>query len=178
MSKAILFSIGHSNHPEGVFIKCLKRHSITTLIDVRSVPYSRFNPQFNRAALEDSLDKAGIKYSFKGDALGGRAHPDADMVALIAKLARYVKRHAGDGTAMCMMCSEGHPKDCHRHWWFGQFLTMYFPEIEIRHIHPTKEFTPADAKFTPKMVKEFGEFEFPKLWGRVKTAMKQKKKGS
>jgi len=47
-----LFTVGHSNHPAEKFIHLLDVHSINTLVDVRSTPYSQFNPQFNKSALQ------------------------------------------------------------------------------------------------------------------------------
>src|SRR5258708_11449332 len=53
-----IFSIGHSNHPIVHFLGLLARHDIAALADVRSTPYSRFNPQFNRETLAEHLPTA------------------------------------------------------------------------------------------------------------------------
>ncbi len=71
-----LFSIGHSIHPTGVFVELIQGHEVESVADVRSMPFSRFNPQFNRHALERDLREAGIRYLFLGEELGGR--PDGD----------------------------------------------------------------------------------------------------
>jgi len=57
-----LHTIGHSTRPADLFIGLLRMHEITTLADVRSVPRSRHNPQFDREALAASLAVAGIGY--------------------------------------------------------------------------------------------------------------------
>lgn len=57
-----VFTIGHSNHPIETFIALLRAHKIEALADVRSFPGSRWNPQFNQAALRQSLKDAGIAY--------------------------------------------------------------------------------------------------------------------
>src|SRR5271156_6039754 len=57
-----VFTIGHSNHPIEAFIALLRAHKIEALADVRSFPGSRRNPQFNQAALRESLKDAGITY--------------------------------------------------------------------------------------------------------------------
>ena len=57
-----VFTIGHSNHPIETFIGLLRAHKIEALADVRSFPGSRWNPQFNQAALRQSLKDAGITY--------------------------------------------------------------------------------------------------------------------
>ena len=67
-----VFTIGHSTHPVEYFVDLLRRHGVTALADVRSAPYSRFNPQFNREALEQALDANDIKYVFLGRELGAR----------------------------------------------------------------------------------------------------------
>ena len=54
-----IFTIGHSNHPAGHFLSLLGRHGITALADVRTTPYSRFNPQYRRETLAASLHEAG-----------------------------------------------------------------------------------------------------------------------
>ena len=69
---AVLYTVGHSNHPIGRFIELINAAGIELIVDVRSVPFSRFAPQFNRAALEKSLASARIGYHYLGDLLGGR----------------------------------------------------------------------------------------------------------
>ena len=67
-----VFTIGHSNHAAGVFLELLFRHEIEEVVDVRSSPHSRYNPQFNRKTLQAALSEAGIGYVFMGAELGGR----------------------------------------------------------------------------------------------------------
>ena len=67
----IVFTIGHSTHPLDRFIALLKQHNITALCDIRSRPYSRMNPQFNRDNLKKSLEEKDIVYIFLGKELGG-----------------------------------------------------------------------------------------------------------
>jgi len=65
-----VFTIGHSTHAIDVFVGLLKRNGVTQLIDVRTIPRSRHNPQFEQTALEKSLPAAGIAYRHM-KALGG-----------------------------------------------------------------------------------------------------------
>ena len=67
-----VFTIGHSTHPIEEFISLLKAASITVVGDVRSRPYSRMNPQFNREPFRNALAAAGIRYVFLGAELGAR----------------------------------------------------------------------------------------------------------
>src|SRR6202521_1160216 len=69
----VIFTIGHSTHPQKRFIALLLQHGITALCDVRSKPYSRVNPQFNREELKESLRERCIKYVFLGKELGARS---------------------------------------------------------------------------------------------------------
>src|ERR687892_511794 len=67
-----LLTIGHSNHPIEHFLALLARHAVETVADVRSVPYSRFAPQYRKAPLASTLADAGIGYLFLGEPLGGK----------------------------------------------------------------------------------------------------------
>ena len=72
-----VFTVGHSNHPLEHFIGLLRRHGVTAIADVRSKPYSRMNPQFNREDLSEALKAAGIVYVFLGKELGARTEDPA-----------------------------------------------------------------------------------------------------
>src|SRR5690348_1557234 len=63
---SMVYTIGHSNHPAGRFVELLRQHGIAAVADVRSTPYSRFNPQFRREALAATLKEAGIHHVFLG----------------------------------------------------------------------------------------------------------------
>jgi len=118
MAKTI-YTIGHSNKTLPVFLKTLKKHGIQVLVDVRTIPLSRFYPHFNRNALQSALEKRDIQYLWRGQNLGGRGvnvgYEDAiDEVVRMAK-----------GKRVCVMCSEGDYHKCHR-------LTMLAPSFEER----------------------------------------------
>jgi hypothetical protein len=67
-----LFTIGHSTHSWEKFLELLRQHRIETVADVRSSPYSQFNPHFNREPLQLALRQQGISYVFLGEELGAR----------------------------------------------------------------------------------------------------------
>ena len=67
-----IYTIGHSNHEWRDFLVLLHQYGIEMLVDVRSAPYSRYSPQFNRELLAPSLEAEGIGYAFAGEYLGGR----------------------------------------------------------------------------------------------------------
>jgi uncharacterized protein (DUF488 family) len=121
----IVYTIGHSNHTIEAFIALLKKHGITALADVRSAPYSRFQPQFNKDALERSLKAEGIKYVFLGKELGARSndrscyqsgrvrYPLLAKTVLFRKGLERVMAGAQD-FKIAIMCAEKEPLECHR----------------------------------------------------------------
>src|SRR5262245_42911466 len=68
-----IYTIGHSNHPLERFIGLLQENNITAVANVRSNPYSRHNPQYNREQLASALRDRGIAYVFVGKELGARS---------------------------------------------------------------------------------------------------------
>ena len=121
----IIHSIGHSDHELETFIALLHRSGITTLVDVRSQPYSRWVPQFNRETLVPILTEAGLTYLFMGDTLGGRPSDDAqeadeqpnyDRIAATPGFQAAVGQllELARTNTVAMMCSEGDHRRCHR----------------------------------------------------------------
>jgi uncharacterized protein (DUF488 family) len=149
-----LHTIGHSNVPLEHLLQLLAQHRIECVIDVRSVPFSRYCPQYNRVALADALSKAGIGYRFEGERLGGRIQdPDCyldkrvpeykkgflhriDYAILVQKpfFAAGLKVVADlAGTQrIALICSEENPDHCHR----SLLLTRRLLELghEVLHI--------------------------------------------
>jgi len=125
-----LHTIGHSTHPAGLFTGLLRAHGIEMLADVRSVPRSRHNPQFDREVLAASLETAAIGYVHL-PALGGMRRPRADSVNLglrrsgfrgyadhmqTDEFQRGLERLEGLARkgATAIMCAEAEPSRCHR----------------------------------------------------------------
>jgi len=126
MSEALeILTVGHSNHPIERFLELLRRNRVTAVADVRSSPFSRYNPQFNKETLQQALKDAGIAYIFLGKELGGRS-PDKgcyedgriqyDRVARTDTFREGIER-VRKGAAqyrIALMCAEKEPLDCHR----------------------------------------------------------------
>ncbi|MGC8495803.1 MAG: DUF488 family protein [Candidatus Micrarchaeia archaeon] len=74
-----IYAIGYSNLTVSKFIKLLKAHSVSMLVDVRSIPRSRHQPDFNKDALAKTLKKSGIKY-FHFKELGGLRKPSKESI--------------------------------------------------------------------------------------------------
>jgi len=120
-----LFTVGHSTHTVDNFIDLIKRHGITAVCDVRSQPYSQFNPQFNRESLQEELKKNNIEYVFLGKELGARSENPSCYIdgkvqynylvdeplfkQGINRLCRGMKKYS-----IALMCAEKDPMTCHR----------------------------------------------------------------
>jgi uncharacterized protein (DUF488 family) len=125
------YSIGHGRRPIDAFLEILQAAGIRRVVDVRAMPASRRNPQFNRAALESVLANNGIEYVWRGAELGGLRTPrqDSRHVALRNDAPRGYADHTetdefGDGldwllrsageTQTAFMCAESDWRRCHR----------------------------------------------------------------
>jgi uncharacterized protein (DUF488 family) len=120
-----IFTIGHSTHAAARLVELLKAHAVTAVADVRSQPYSRMNPQFNREALQATLKAAGIAYVFLGRELGARTEEPSCYVegkVQYDRLAKTVLFQEGlarveQGSArhrVALLCAEKDPLTCHR----------------------------------------------------------------
>jgi uncharacterized protein (DUF488 family) len=121
----MLFTVGHSNQTIERFLALLQQHQIEVLADVRSVPASRFTPQFNSQGLQAFLRKHGIKYVWLEE-LGGRpkeaslydleGHADylgmSQAPSFLAGLERL--KTGMSKYRVATMCSEENPNECHR----------------------------------------------------------------
>lgn len=120
-----LYTIGHSNHTLERFMELLAAHSITAVGDVRSSPYSRYNPQYNRETLQEELNKNGIQYVFLGKELGPRSNDPAcyvngkvqyHLLAMSTLFKEGIQRlnKGMESFRIALMCAEKDPITCHR----------------------------------------------------------------
>jgi uncharacterized protein (DUF488 family) len=140
----MIYTIGHSNHPLERFLGLLQPHGITAVADVRSTPYSRFNPQFRREKLQAALATVGIQYVFLGQELGARSQDpacyDSEGRVSYAKLARTELFRKGiarlrTGLAdhrISLLCAEREPLECHRTILVARELVR--EGVEVTHI--------------------------------------------
>ena len=138
-----LYTIGHSNRTLEEFLGALQAHGITAVADVRSQPYSRMYPHFDREVLADSLKAQGIAYVFLGKELGARS-PDPscyengkvrfDRLARTAVFQEGLER-VKQGMAqyrVALLCAEREPLACHRTILVARHLSLR--GVNIRHI--------------------------------------------
>jgi uncharacterized protein (DUF488 family) len=139
-----VFTIGHSTHPEERFFDLLRRHGITALCDVRSNPFSRFNPQFDLDVLKKVLPEHGTKYLFLGRELGARSDDPAcyeggrvqyDRLArteLFQKGLARIQDGMSKGFRIALMCAEKEPLECHRTILVARHLVAL--GVDVQHI--------------------------------------------
>jgi uncharacterized protein (DUF488 family) len=141
-----LFTIGHSSHTMAAFLEMLEAHSIQVVVDVRSAPYSKYVPQFNKSEVEKAIIAAGFKYIFMGDAIGGKpTDPEFleasggvsyEKIASSEKFLQGMERlekGINDGWIIALMCAEEDPLKCHRHLLIARELELR-RNISVRHI--------------------------------------------
>jgi uncharacterized protein (DUF488 family) len=132
----VILTVGHSTHSIAEFLEILRAHGVTRILDVRTVPRSARNPQFNRESLPGDLAAAGIAYAHLPE-LGGLRKARADSrnlgwqneifrgyadymqtlefaAALERVIAIVARREAESARLSALMCAEGLPWRCHR----------------------------------------------------------------
>ena len=159
------FTIGYGDYPIDRFITFLQNISIDLIIDVRSSPYSRFNPHFNRENLENSLNRCDIGYRYMGDQIGGRyADPSLlfpDGTVDYRKVRDTQRFREGisqllsiiaSGKTIALMCAEKEPERCHRFALISSVLQL--KGISIIHIRPDMKLQ-ANADLERELVDSF-----------------------
>jgi uncharacterized protein (DUF488 family) len=147
---APLLTFGYGARRLEEAVRLLKQHDVEFLVDVRSVPWSRFQPDFSQDHLVDALRGHGIRYLFMGAPLGGR--PDepecydsdgrvdyracARRPAFRSGIDRLVTAAAA-GYRIAIMCSEGRPEDCHRTKLVSEALVE--AGVDVRHLDERNE---------------------------------------
>lgn len=156
MSRTI-YTIGHSTRTLKEFIAILQAYDITYLVDVRTIPKSRHNPQFNSKRLETALKKAKIHYYHAAE-LGGLRHTTKDSInkawlnASFRGYADYMQtKEFSDGLKVLMriarkyktviMCAESVPWRCHRSLIGDALLVRTFTVMDIYSATNAKEHT-------------------------------------
>jgi uncharacterized protein (DUF488 family) len=125
-AKGWLYTIGHSHHELSQLVELLCKAGVTTVADVRSHPFSRRLPQYNRTELEAGLKRSRLAYRFLGDLLGGR--PQSSDLYDEEGCVDYLRVRATDffqrgltglwqalqNERVALLCAEEDPLDCHR----------------------------------------------------------------
>lgn len=158
-----LYTIGHSNQTQEEFLHLLQEHDVNCIVDVRSVPASKYAPQFNEDRLQWFLKNNGIQYLHFGDEFGARRYDslnDEGQVDFeravstpsflhgIERLMKGLER----GFIISLMCSEANPLECHRF----SLVSRYFHEhgIDVQHILKDASLAP-HAELEKEMIAEY-----------------------
>lgn len=141
----VVYSIGHSTHSIEAFVTLLKKAHVAAIADVRSTPYSRWQPQFNKDTLRKSLEDDGIAYVFLGIELGGRGTDGSvrdehgrvqyRSIAESAAFREGLRRVQAGSERMriALMCAESEPLECHRGILISRLLVAQ--GARVLHIH-------------------------------------------
>ncbi len=138
-----ILTVGHGNLPRETLIRHLLDAGVARLVDVRSTPYSRWHPHFNRRRIAEAAEAAGIAYEWE-PALGGRPDdpalrtadgaPDYTLMARHPALLEAIDRlvTASGEASTAIMCSEGDPARCHRTLLIAPLLVAR--GVAVRHL--------------------------------------------
>jgi uncharacterized protein (DUF488 family) len=144
MTATTMLTIGHSTQDLPALVRLLRQNGVTAVADVRSMPISRFAPQFNRGSVERGLHEADIKYVFLGEELGARTENAACYVDGRVQYGRLAQTpgfvtgierlmQGAQTERIAVMCTEGEPLDCHRTVLIARVLSEH--GVAIDHIH-------------------------------------------
>jgi uncharacterized protein (DUF488 family) len=160
-----IWTVGHSTRPIGEFTDLLRAHEICLLVDVRTIPRSRYNPQFNTDTLAQSLRDAGLQYRHLME-LGGLRKPKNDSLnngwrnASFRGYADYMQTEEfqraleelmayGTDMKTAIMCAEAVPWRCHRSLIADALVSRGW---EVQHVM-------SPEKATPHVLTSFAHFE-------------------
>jgi uncharacterized protein (DUF488 family) len=171
MDKFRLYSVGHSNQSQEEFLELLKRHDVNCIVDVRSLPASKYTPQFNMDPLKWFLKKNDIQYLHFGEEFGARrtdslnteGQVDFEQAARTIKFKRGVERLMNGlqkGFCISLMCSEANPLECHRF----SLVSRYFYDngLDVQHILKDGELASHES-LEKEMIDEYLHSRKPKL---------------
>jgi len=139
----IIHTIGYAAHTVESFIAALEKFSITAIADVRSQPYSKFKPEFNKENLKKVLMNNHIEYVFLGDNIGARikapecyrnGQVDYELISKHPLFQEGIYRllKGMEKFSISLMCAENDPINCHRTILICKNLKKY--QIQINHI--------------------------------------------
>ena len=158
-----LYTIGHSNQSQEDFLSMLCKHDIDCVVDVRSVPASKYSPQFNQEELKWFLKRNGVQYLHFGEEFGARrldclneeGQVDFEKAVTTPSFLSGVERLRNGlekGFHISLMCSEANPLECHR---FSLVSRYFFDQgIDVRHILKGAELA-THAVVERKMIEEY-----------------------
>jgi uncharacterized protein (DUF488 family) len=167
MRKTKIYTVGHSTHSLEYFLELLKAYDINCIVDVRSIPASQYNPQFNQAPLSRFLKKENMLYLHFPEEFGAR-HQTPSVLDEEGKvdfekfrqtdsfkkgIERLIKG-VEKGYTIALMCSEAEPFDCHRFSMISVFLAQN--GFEVLHILKDKTLK-INAELEEQLLKKYNK---------------------
>lgn len=142
--KPVIYTIGHSVHKAEYFLELLQSAGVNSVIDVRSIAASRFNPQFTKSRLSAFLEANGIRYFHLHEEFGAR-QKKLELLDEIGRVdfekvraseafksgVKFLKEETARGFIPALMCAEADPLDCHR---FSMICVALRDDFHILHI--------------------------------------------
>ncbi|MCT4605739.1 MAG: DUF488 domain-containing protein [Marinisporobacter sp.] len=142
-----IYTIGHTNYSIENFVKLIRLYNINCIVDVRSTPFSKYTPQFNRKDLKITLNQKGVHYIYMGIEFGARRNEqylytsqgylDFEKTIKNKVFLQGVRRLVDGcekGFNISLMCTEKDPFDCHRSIMVGKGLKDN--GFDVKHIFP------------------------------------------
>lgn len=146
-SGIVIYTIGHSTRPREELIELLTHYDVDVLLDIRKIPYSRYNPQFNKETMEAVMRDGPIRYEHNDDLGGIRPAPEVLQRAKSCSersrgFAAYMRTPEfarglarvlalAQTNTVALMCAESDPAHCHRSWVADALAER---GIDVRHI--------------------------------------------
>ncbi|MGV3579471.1 DUF488 domain-containing protein [Brevundimonas sp.] len=146
MAQGRIFSIGYGSQTRDWVLDQVEKRGVSYVIDVRSIPRSKFQPDFSQEPLDAALKQIGKRYVFMGAQLGGRpkdleCYTDGKVDYSKTRRKRFftegidrLQSAFEQGLTVCLLCSESHPTQCHRSKLIGEALKDR--GIDTEHIMP------------------------------------------
>ncbi|NYB52392.1 MAG: DUF488 domain-containing protein [Methanobacteriaceae archaeon] len=156
-----VFTIGHSNHKFSVFSELIQKQEVNMVVDVRTSPYSKYSPHFNRKPLEKALKQFNIKYLYLGNKIGGKPrdkkfyHDDKLIYHRLEADNNYQEGlkellNSAKNYRVVLMCSEEDPYHCHRHHLIAQSLKKH--GFQITHIRGNGELEKVENDYQTHLI--------------------------
>lgn len=158
-----LYTIGHSNQTQDDFLGKLFMYHINCVVDVRSIPASKYSPQFNLEELRWFLKGHDIQYLHFGDEFGARRtdcinqdgqvdFEEAVKTPAFTSGVERLTKGMDKGFHITLMCSEANPLECHRFSLISRFF--YDQGVDVQHIMKDAELA-SHSTLEKKMIEEF-----------------------
>ena len=158
-----LYTIGHSNQTQDDFLGKLLMYHIDCVVDVRSIPASKYSPQFNLEELRWFLKGHDIQYLHFGDEFGARRtdcinqdgqvdFEEAVKTPAFTSGVERLTKGMDKGFHITLMCSEANPLECHRFSLISRFF--YDQGVDVQHIMKDAELA-SHSTLEKKMIEEF-----------------------